>query len=296
MAFIVDIRRQAVVQHLMFKAMFEMAAERADFITLLFAKPRPAGIDSTTSIQELWARYRDVATDAALGARAIARVEERLTKTHGFTLAPEELDQLRSVMEAFQYYGPAITTRGAPGGFGGGGNNAGFVGMTGFSLDSSGVPQSFLSTEENYRYVKRLHELNLIVPVSGDFAGPKAVRAIGAWLRERGATVTAYYVSNVEQYLFQDGKADAFYANVATLPVTERSVFIRPYGLRPSGGGRFSFVIVRAPDGTQRIEGRSDSTRVTDATRRTLCPIQSFLSGALAGRVRSNFEALVCAP
>ena len=46
MAFIVDIRRQAIMQHLMFKAMFELANDRADFISILFAKPRPAGIDT----------------------------------------------------------------------------------------------------------------------------------------------------------------------------------------------------------------------------------------------------------
>ena len=45
MAFIVDIRRQAVMQHLMFKAIFEMSSDRADFISLLFSKPRPAGIE-----------------------------------------------------------------------------------------------------------------------------------------------------------------------------------------------------------------------------------------------------------
>jgi hypothetical protein len=54
MAFIVDIRRQAVMQHLMFKAVFEMAADRADFISLLFSKPRPPGLDSSTSIQNIW--------------------------------------------------------------------------------------------------------------------------------------------------------------------------------------------------------------------------------------------------
>ena len=51
MAFVVDIRRQAVMQHLMFKAVFEMARDRADFISLLLSKPRPPGLDSATSIQ-----------------------------------------------------------------------------------------------------------------------------------------------------------------------------------------------------------------------------------------------------
>ena len=87
MAFIVDIRRQAVMQHLMFKAMFEMANDRADFISILFAKPRPAGLDSTTSIQKMWEAYRAGARPTRrCGAQNYARVVERLTKTHGFTL------------------------------------------------------------------------------------------------------------------------------------------------------------------------------------------------------------------
>jgi len=73
---------------------------------------------------------------------------------------------------------------------------------------------------------------DLLVAVSGDFGGPKALRAIGQYVRDHSSTITAFYVSNVEQYLFQDGKQFAFYENVGTLPVTDRSVFIRPYALR----------------------------------------------------------------
>ena len=89
---------------------------------------------------------------------------------------------------------------------------------TGWSVDAAGDPQSFLSTEEHFRFVKALHEKNLVVPVSGDFGGPKAIRAIGAYLQKHDGVVSAFYLSNVEQYLFQDGKARAFYDNVATLP------------------------------------------------------------------------------
>ena len=42
MAFLFDIRRQALLQHQMFKAMFELAPDRADFISMLFSKPRPS--------------------------------------------------------------------------------------------------------------------------------------------------------------------------------------------------------------------------------------------------------------
>ena len=69
MAFIVDIRRQAVVQHLMFKAIFEMSPDRADFISMLFSKPRPEGVDSSTSIQDIWNAFWTV----AVGQRDVAR-------------------------------------------------------------------------------------------------------------------------------------------------------------------------------------------------------------------------------
>ena len=73
---------------------------------------------------------------------------------------------------------------------------------------------------------------NLLVPVTGDFAGPKALRAVGEWVKAHNATVTTVYTSNVEQYLFQNGVWASYYANLATVPFDATSMFIR------SGGGR----------------------------------------------------------
>ena len=78
--------------------------------------------------------------------------------------------------------------------------------------------------------MKSLQRRNLIVPVVGDFAGPKALRAIGAYARSRGATVAAFYVSNVESYLKRNGVWTSFCANVASMPLDADSVFIRPTG------------------------------------------------------------------
>ena len=269
MAFIVDIRRQAMVQHLMFKAMFEMAADRADFISLLFGKPRPPGLGDTSSIESVWSAYRGVRTDSMLAAGNYARVVDRLIRLHGFVLDDQERAQLRHVFYAFTYFGPSITTRGPPSMRGGT-----FMTLTGFSLDTTGEARSFLSTEENFRVVKSLHERNLIVPVSGDFAGPHALRAIGDYLRARNAVVRAFYLSNVEQYLFGDDKDSAFYANVAALPLDGGSVFIRPYTLRRWFRGPTS------PFGEERSEA--------------LCPIAGFLQAVAQGRVRSNNDALSC--
>jgi hypothetical protein len=263
MAFVIDIRRQAVVQHLMYKAIFELATDRADFISILFGKPRPTGLSPDAPIQSIWDAYMRVRSDSALAARHFESIRTRLVTTHGFALDANEAEQLRTVYWAFFFWGPAITTRGAPGGRGGG-NGSSFADLTGYSTDDAGVPRSFLGTAEDYITVKNLHEKNLIVPVSGDFAGPKALRAIGTWLTERGATMRAFYLSNVEQYLFQDGKQQAFYDNAATLPVDSASVFIRPYAFRRG------------------------------AVVESLCPISAFLVSARAGRVQSNNDALGC--
>src|SRR6185503_16249297 len=165
MAFVIDIRRQAVMQHLMFKAMFEMSKDRADFISLLFAKPRPAGLGESTPIDKLWEAYFGVATDPALAEKTKARVVERLTKTYPFTFNDDEMWQLNAVLDAFVQFGPAITTRGAATGGGGRGGSRGFADLTGWSFDASGALRSFLSTEEHFQTVKSLHERNLIVPV-----------------------------------------------------------------------------------------------------------------------------------
>ena len=98
--------------------------------------------------------------------------------------------------------------------------------------DWDGHARGYLASEENFRTLKSMHERNLIVPVVGNFAGPKALRAIGRWLREHATVVGAFYVSNVEQYFFQDGLFDEFVSNVSTLPVDESSVFIRSVSSR----------------------------------------------------------------
>jgi hypothetical protein len=264
MAFIVDIRRQAAMQHLMFKAMFELSANRAEFLSILFSRATPTGVDPKADIQRIWEAFFAVPYDADLAAKNRQRVVDRLTRTHRFTLTADELVQLDNVISAFVMYGPGITTRGSAAGRGGG-NNVTFADLTGWSTDASGKPQSFLSSDAHYQTIKALHDKNLIVPVSGDFGGPKAIRAIGEYLRARKATLTAFYVSNVEQYLFQDNKHQVFYDNVAALPLTEGSVFIRPYALRRAW----------SPD-------------------QALCAIQPFLRSASSGRVYTNNDALAC--
>jgi hypothetical protein len=238
---------------------------------MLFAKPRPAKLDSATTIPAMWDAFWYIPTDTALARTNYTRISDHLTKTHGFTLTPEEAQTMRNVYDSFIAYGPTITTNG-PQSAGRGGNNANtFADMTGYSPDATGLPQSFLSSEDSYRYLRGMNLNNLIVTVTGDFGGPKAIRAVGDYLKAHDATVSAFYVSNVEQYLFMDGKEGQFYANVATLPVTETSIFIRPYSMRGFGRGGGNY-----------------------GTTLSLCPIAGFLRAVRGNRVYSNNDALAC--
>src|SRR5256712_7503017 len=64
-AFICDIRRGAMLQHLMYKALIELSADRADFLARLFARKRPPGLDSTTSVNALFQAYGDLRPDSS---------------------------------------------------------------------------------------------------------------------------------------------------------------------------------------------------------------------------------------
>ena len=85
--------------------------------------------------------------------------------------------------------------------------------------------RSFLASSENYNRVRTMPQKNLIVPVVGDFAGPKTVRMVGQYVRDHGAIVNGFYLSNVEDYIAP--VASGYSRNVASLPMNGSSMFIR---------------------------------------------------------------------
>jgi hypothetical protein len=99
--------------------------------------------------------------------------------------------------------------------------------------DGAGRRASFLAVEAGYQFVRSLEARDLIVPVVGDVSGAHAMPAIAAEMTARGTPLSAFYISNVEQYLYQDGRFPAFVANLNRLPRNERSTMIR--SVFPSG-------------------------------------------------------------
>jgi hypothetical protein len=220
-AFIIDIRRDNLLEHLMYKALFELSDNRVDFVSRLFSRKRPAGLDNASSVQALFDAYRAVEVDAALYETNLRAVFDRLERAHGFPLNDADRLSVTQSMNAFRTAGPYSLK-----GFGDTTNPTYAQLMA--ATDLAGNVQSFLSSEENFRIVRELQQKNLVLPLVGDFAGSKAIVGMGRYLRDHGAIVNTFYVSNVERYLFEQGDhGKQFYANASTLPMDASSLFVR---------------------------------------------------------------------
>jgi hypothetical protein len=235
-AFIVDIRRGNLNLHLLYKALFEVSADRADFVSRLFAKPRPAGLGAKSTAADIFDAYATAAASERLYVETLAMVRHQLVTKHGFALADEDLRGIEYVYRAFFMFGPNV--RYSPVGVAGGTVQPTYAQLM-VATDERGQARGFLSSEEAFAFVKALETRNLVVPVVGDFAGPKAVRSVGAYLKQKRAMVSVFYVSNVEEYLQRDGMWQDFCDNVSALPIDDSSSFVRstrPPPASPSEG------------------------------------------------------------
>ena len=232
MVFIVDIRRGNFDLQLTYKALFELSADRAEFISRLFSRKRPEGLDKNASAMDLFAAYKNVAASETLFKENLKAIDDLLVKKHNFALSDGDLQGVEYVYHAFYNFGPALNYS-STGGFGAR-YQPSYEDLM-IATDEAGMQRSFLANEDNFAFLKALETKNMLVPVVGNFAGPKAIRAVGDWIRMKGATVSAFYLSNVEQYLYQDRIWGNFCRNVATLPLEASSTFIR--SVRGGGNG-----------------------------------------------------------
>ena len=236
MVFIIDIRRGNLHTQLMYKALFELSNDRADFVSMLFSRKRPDGLTASSSVQDIFTAVSAAPRTDALYTENFKKLTEHLTKKRNLALAKEDLDGIDYVYGNFFTYGPSINYNSSQGGGGRGGNMSTYASLMTTS-DGAGQARSYLATEALFQVMKDLETRNLVVPLVGDFAGPKAIRAVGKYLKEQGATVTAFYLSNVEQYLTQSGVWQSFCNNIASLPLTDDSTFIYSQQNRGGGGG-----------------------------------------------------------
>ncbi len=256
MAVIVDIRHGNTDVHLMYKALFELSKDRAEFVSRLFSLKRPNGLTTQSSASQIFNAFLTADGSKELYDENLKAIQDQLMKKHGFPLSAGDLDGIKWALSNFYQFGPLIDYNsslstntppvvvGATGGGGGrgrGGNNQVNYASLMEADNGSGQYMSYLASEESFLFLKDLESRNMLIPVVGDFGGDKALRAVGKYLKTLDATVSAFYLSNVEQYLVMDGKWDQFCANAISLPLDNTSMFIRsgnggPFTL--GGGGR----------------------------------------------------------
>jgi hypothetical protein len=233
-AFIVDIRRQAVLQHLLYKAVFQSSSNRLEFLSMLLSRPAdPVWRGNTPGIEAALEHFQTAEASDALFRENLRKIVDTIQRRFQVELTREDRERLEYVFRAFRDAGTEIAF--GPGGFSGGGGAWGrFPSLKDLVLqqDQNGKRGSYLASDDDFRFVRELHLKNRIIPVVGDFAGNHALTAVAGYLRAHRYTLRALYTSNVEQFLFQGGKFPAFMENIRKFPVDDRSVIIRAVSRR----------------------------------------------------------------
>ena len=230
-AFIVDIRRQAIIQHLMYKAIFQLSPTRAQFLSRLLSRPMTAekAPAADAPMDEILDFFAKIPADAKTHEENLASIRRAIQEESGFTLSTEDQASLEYVYRSFRTWGFDV-------GFDAGRRRGrGFRGSPNLwellsQRDLKGKQGNFLASTVDYDFVRLMQSRNLIIPVVGDFAGKKALAAIAAYLVKHKMTVSVFYVSNVEIVLLDWGSFEQFadfVNNVKKLPANDRTLLLR---------------------------------------------------------------------
>src|SRR5688500_6905130 len=100
-AFIIDIRRDMMIEHLMYKAVFEMSADRAEFVGNLLSRKRAAQLTAESSVRAIFQAYAAAPGDSTLAETHLKDILTRLKTTHGFPLSADDERRLRTIYMTF---------------------------------------------------------------------------------------------------------------------------------------------------------------------------------------------------
>jgi hypothetical protein len=227
-AFMLDIRRDNLLEHLLFKSLFAVARNRMEYLCLLFGKSVPAGIEKWTGRPsgEILAELASIKADSQT-VRAIAKASNDRITSYGIPLDKKDRETIDRYRATFVSEG--LDTRYSSIGRNNRNDYPSF-GMLMLETDREGHQIGYLADETAFQFVRSMQQENRIVPLSGNVAGKSAVKAIADYATQHNLVVSAFYLSNVEQYLMgRDGGFIEYAKNVALLPHDSTSVIIRSY-------------------------------------------------------------------
>lgn len=243
-AFVIDIRRDNQLLYLYYKQLFEEAENRWDFLSLLLGRPLSADFQGpvTAKAGDLVDFFQAAEPNPAYFDRNFDRLFAALREDFPRLLQPSDRLRLYEMTKAFLEFGLELRFRshGRPPRF-----YYPTLGELVLATDLEGKRWNYLAGEESFQSVRKLQLENRVIPVVGDFSGNIAFRRLAEYLRKEKLVVSTFYLSNVEFYLFRDGRFEKFLRNVESLPVNGDSLLIRSffrYGMRRPPGSRSYFV------------------------------------------------------
>lgn len=228
-AFVVDLRRDNVLQHLMFKTLFQLAETRVEYLSLLHGRALPENPREwwAATPEELVEYVREArgGLGTAEGQFALELIQTRVGE-QGVALSASDIQTIRRFHEEFIRSGMSLR-------FSSFGSAPRPFYPTYEELltetDLQGRPGSYVATRDGYVFLREMQAAGRIIPVVADLAGATAIRGIGDEIRSRGLTVSAFYTSNVEFYLWSSLSLGSYFGNLRRLPSDESSVVIRSY-------------------------------------------------------------------
>jgi len=268
LAIITDIRRQNMLEHLLYKALFDLSNSRSEFLGMLFSREAPR-VESRAPLRDLLRAIRAGRTSEERFQANLAAIRARLLQTYGLKLTAQDLGKIEYVYRSLREEG--LDLRFSSIGRNNAANYPTFESLL-LQTDRSGQQQGYLSTEELFQWMKRFEAENRLIPIVGDFAGSKAFKGIANFLQKNGLMVSTFYTSNVEYYLFEGSQWRPYVANVRGLPTTEDAVFIRAYF--SSTGGMHPL----------NVSGHRSTTLIQG--------LREFLRDESAGRIRSYWDVV----
>lgn len=273
-AYMIDVRRDNLLQHLLYRALFTTARNRAEFLLLLTGR----------QVDETVGSWRGRPLDEILAHVAAAPADpepahsrERLLNVVsglGVPLTAHDSAVMIHVLDAFARDGLSLrfTSYGRT-------PSADYpdFGELLAGRDRAGRQASYLATEQGFAVVQQLERAGRVIPVVGDLAGPHALAAIGRDIQQRGLTVSVLYVSNVEFYLMGDGSFHRFAATASALPRDSHSLLVRSCFRRACGSagpdaGSASAQLVQPLDSLAALHQRGAYRSYADIVRLGMLP------------------------
>jgi hypothetical protein len=196
LAYIIDIRRDNLLLHLLFKALFAQSTTRVEYLSLLLGRAPPSNLAGwrQATIAQITA-YVDGQTPESGRLDDLRKLLQAAMKGFGVPLSPADFDTIDRFHRSFAGRGLDLRFQsfGRP-------PRPGYPTFRDLLLatDENGQTWNYLAREDAFQFVKSLQARNGIIPIVGNVAGTHAMRAVAESIEARGGRVSAFYVSNVE--------------------------------------------------------------------------------------------------